>query len=482
MPRTMKDLLHSLRRSFCLKPCPKPYPQLLAVVVTALIATNANGSEKELPALGNSEKADKEMAIEISDQFVWTPPGSVQSDASRRKIDLWQKIATSSRMPVHVNPLIDEYKKRLKKDDWSYEKILKRATPFLSHIVGRLEARGLPLDLALLPVIESGYQTHVKSENQAAGLWQIVPATASEIGLKRTAWFDDRSDVFKSTRAALDYLSFINAEFDGNWEHTLAAYNAGPGRVRSAIRRNRKAGLSTDIWMLRLPTETSVYVARFIALAELVRQTPSPGLELPEVTAEPYLQEIEVSDRISLDVAASLTGVSEKSLRKYNGGLLYGVTPPNGPHRLVLPAVTTGKFKKAFTQRKKTGKRLYTLLKTHTVVAGDSVGSLALAYGLSQRKFRELNNLDSDVIKIGQKLAVVDNRSGRSAASEPSSSQSSLPNGTAVGYTIKSGDTLSQIAVRFNVAIEQIRLENGKLPNARKLIPGKKLQIYKRDS
>lgn len=446
-------------------------------------STNS-GKESETgagyPPLGNTPDADKAMSIEISDQLVWQPTGRLISDANRTNIDLWQKIATSTRMPLHINPVVEEYKKRLQKERWSYEKILDRATPYLYHIVDRLEARGLPLDLALLPVIESGYQTHVKSENQAAGLWQIVPATAQEIGLRRTSWYDDRTDYIKATRAALDYLSFINAEFDGNWEHTLAAYNAGPGRVRSAIRRNAKNGLPTDFWQLRLPTETSVYVARFAALSEMVRQTPEAALELPDTPAKPWLGEVDAGQRISLDIAAKITGVSEKNLRRYNGGLLYGVTPPKGPHKLMVPLTLADKFNQGVESYREASRRLFNLPQTHKVAAGESIGSIALKYGISQRKLRELNGLDNDLIRIGQKLAVVTAPAPLAAAKQKATPRQ--PDGTTVGYTIRSGDTLSEIAQKFQVAIEQIRLENGKIPNAKRLIPGQKLQIFRQES
>ena len=449
-------------------------PQIVALTVMAMLFSCstvllADGQNPLLPALGNTVESDRELSIEISNQFVWQPAGDLPSDAKRRNLTAWQKIAASKRMPLHINPIVEVYKKKIEKEKWAYEKILRRATPFIAYIVERLEARGLPLDIALLPIIESGYQSHVKSENQAAGLWQIVPATAQEVGLKTTVWFDDRADILKSTRAALDYLSFINAEFDGNWEHTLAAYNAGPGRVRSAIRKNREKGLATDFWSLRLPRETSRYVPLFIAISELVRQTPAPAIALPDVPATPYLQEIDTKARISLDVAAHLSGVSEKQLRKYNGGLLFGVTPPSGPHRLLVPVTAAKKLKKNLAAEILSGKAVYNLPDTHTVVAGDTLGSIAIRYGLSQRQLRELNRMESDLIKIGQRLQVLDLNQGSGKT-------------TVLAYVIKSGDTLSEIAQKFSVGIDQIKLENGNTPNAKRLRVGQKLQILQRES
>jgi len=226
--------------SFCLK--------IMVFSALLILAGNVASSDSgladdttELPQLGNTASEDDQMSIEVADQYVWENARDKDSRNPDKPTDVWSKIIGSKRMPVHIKPAIETYKKKYIEESWAVERILVRATPYVHYIVERLDARGLPLDLALLPVVESGYQTDVKSEEKASGLWQIIPGTAKQIGLKRTLWFDGRNDIKKSTRAALDYLSFLNAEFEGSWELTLAGYNAGPGRVKSAIERNREA-------------------------------------------------------------------------------------------------------------------------------------------------------------------------------------------------------------------------------------------------
>ena len=177
-------------------------------------------TKPELPELGNTDRIDEVLSIEISDQFVWQT--DTPETAAAKSKDVWQRILQSPRIQVHTNPIVEKQEKKYLEQVWAVERIIGRATPYLGYIVERLEARGLPVDLALLPAVESGFQSRVQSEDSAAGLWQIIPITARQIGLKRTRWFDGRTDLRQSTRAALDYLSFLNAEFDGNWEHTLA--------------------------------------------------------------------------------------------------------------------------------------------------------------------------------------------------------------------------------------------------------------------
>ena len=451
-------------------------------------------AKPELPELGNTDRIDEVLSIEISDQFVWQT--DTPETAAAKSKDVWQRILQSPRIQVHTNPIVEKQEKKYLEQVWAVERIIGRATPYLGYIVERLEARGLPVDLALLPAVESGFQSRVQSEDSAAGLWQIIPITARQIGLKRTRWFDGRTDLRQSTRAALDYLSFLNAEFDGNWEHTLAAYNAGPARVKSAIKRNREADLATDFWSLKLPEETKNYLPRFIALVDLIRRTPASPFELPKVSVEPYFTEVDAGTRISLDVASDMAGLKKRTLQKLNSGLLHDVTPPKGPHTLLVPASVAGLLSLRIEGKIATGSKLHTLPKTHTVVAGETLGGVAQQYGLSQRELISINSLSGTVIKIGQKLSVIDRRGsdGKVAAKSskkannaptpsvdavsPKATTKALPDAssnTPIAYIIQPGDTLSEIAQKFKVPVRSIKLADGSRPNAKRLIPGKRL-------
>jgi membrane-bound lytic murein transglycosylase D len=153
------------------------------------------------------------------------------------------------------------------------------------HIVSEVERRELPGELAMLPVVESAYQPFAYSPARASGIWQFIPSTGRVYGLRYSWWYDGRRDVVESTRAALDYLEKLHAEFSGDWLLALAAYNSGEGNVRKAIRRNQRAGKPIDFWSLKLPRETRSYVPRLLAVAAIVAQPDNHGLTLKPIHA-----------------------------------------------------------------------------------------------------------------------------------------------------------------------------------------------------
>ena len=247
---------------------------------------------------------------------------------------------------------------------------------------------------------------------------------------------------------------------------------------------------------MKLPEETKNYLPRFIALVDLIRRTPASPFELPKVSVEPYFTEVDAGARISLDIASDMAGLKKRTLQKLNGGLLHDVTPPKGPHTLLVPASVAGLLSLRIEGKIATGSKLYTLPKTHTVVAGDTLGGVAQQYGLSQRELISINSLSGTVIKIGQKLSVIDRRGsdGKVAAKSskkannaptpsvdavsPKATTKALPDAssnTPIAYIIQPGDTLSEIAQKFKVPVRSIKLADGSRPNAKRLIPGKRL-------
>ena len=372
--------------------------------------------------------------------------------------DVWARIRASARLPVADNPAVAALREEYVDQALWVGRILERGTPWLGHLVDELDRRFLPLGLALLPAVESGFRPEVHSSGDAAGLWQIVPITADEIGLERSVWFDGRTDVIASTTAALDYLSYLNAEFHGDWELTLAAYNAGPGRVRAAVRKNLKAGEPTDFWSLPLPAETRRYVPKVLALVALLREDPSP-IPVPDVTAAGF-ELVDVGLRISLDRAAALSGLDEAELKRLNAGLVHGVTAPRGPHALYVPAGAAGALLASVATADRDA--LYSLPLTHEVVAGDTLSGIAYRYGISQQQLMAMNGLSDTAVRAGQTLAVIDVR--RAGAVE-------------VEYTVGAGDTLSRIAETHAVGLEDISRTDGSALEDDVIRPGDTLSI-----
>ncbi len=252
--------------------------------------------------------------------------------------DLWQRIRDGYGIP-ESKPLHTATQKQLnwfiKHPDY-IDRVVERARPYLHYIVDQLEQRNMPMEIALLPVVESGFQPFAYSHGRAAGIWQFIPGTGRLYGLKQNWWYDGRRDVIASTGAALDYLEKLYGDF-GDWQLALAAYNSGEGTVGRAIKRNKKAGKATDFWSLDLPRETSAYVPKLIAVAELVKRPAHYNITLSPIDDSPFLAVVDVGSQIDLALAAQLAEISTDEMYQLNPGFNQWATTPDGPHRLVVP-------------------------------------------------------------------------------------------------------------------------------------------------
>ncbi len=218
------------------------------------------------------------------------------------------------------------------------QRVMVRARPILPFVLDELERRNLPSELALLPIVESAYQAFAYSHGRASGMWQIIPSTGRFLGLKQNWWYDGRRDIVESTRAAIHYLDSLSQQFDGDWELALAAYNAGPGRIRSAVRYNRKRNRQTDFWHLtRIRNETRSYVPKMFALKELFANPEKYQLDLIPVGNQVSYEIVELDGQIDLALAAEVAGITLNELYQLNPAFNRWATAPNGPHRLLLP-------------------------------------------------------------------------------------------------------------------------------------------------
>lgn len=424
------------------------------------------------PNLGNTPVGDRVLLREVSDNFIFddaikaTKPQSdnvSRPNSGTAPLELpnsvWEYVQQSTRLQLTDHEKISYYREQYRLEAPWISLILRRATPFIGYVVETLDRQYLPVELALLPAIESGYRPDVQSPKNAVGIWQIIPATAKDIGLTSTPWFDGRSDIREATVAAIDYLSYLNAEFHGDWLLTLAAYNGGLGRVRNAIVRNQNAGLPIDFWSLKLPRETREYVPKFLALIAMLRHDRPKGLEIPDITRGSAFDIVDVRQRASVDNIATISGISLRVLEQLNSGLVHGVTPPQGPHHIYVPqGMGTPLINLLVTQ---SSLELYTPAETHIVVAGDNLSSIARRYKISQKRLRQMNSLESDLIKIGQQLSVLDMH-GASPQFE---------------YVVTIGDTLSEIAQRFSVNVANVRDAQGRTLQSDVIHPGERLSL-----
>jgi membrane-bound lytic murein transglycosylase D len=338
-----------------------------------------------------------------------------------------------------------------------------RASRYLYHTVTEAEQRGIPTELALLPVIESAYDPFAYSRASAAGMWQFIPGTGKFFGLKQNGWFDGRRDIIESTRAAYDFLTQLQARF-GSWELALAAYNAGPGAVQRAINRNEADGLPTDFWSLRLPSETMSYVPRFLAMAQVINSPESLGLKLRPLIDQPYFRVVGTSGQIDISAAASLAGVSLKEMYQLNPGFSRWATDPEGPHRLLIPAFLPIDFEQQITALP-TPENVVT--QHYKVKHGDTLFRVAKRFNINPSELKRLNGLRSGTLKTGATLLISQPRAGNA---EFASVQNELfgktrnvvaAQGAVSRYKVRRGDTLSSIARKHGLSIKQLASLNG---------------------
>jgi membrane-bound lytic murein transglycosylase D len=319
--------------------------------------------------------------------------------------NLWDVLRYEFSLPHHeYHTAVQENIDWLMNDQDFLIRTATRSAPYLYFIHQQVKNRKLPVELVLLPIIESGYNPFIYSTAGAAGIWQMMPDTASGFGIKQDWWYDGRRDVVASTRAALDYLSYLFDFFDGNSLLAIAAYNSGEGAVMSAIRRNIREGKSTDFWSLPLPRETRTYVPRLLALATIIAHPERYPLRLPAVRNAPYLAQVDVGGQIDLKRAATFAGLSLKKFQQLNPGYNRLVTHPNGPYKLVLPIENVERFMVHLANTSLSHHIDWTQYK---IKSGDTLESLAKRFNTTSYALKEINHLTKKAaIKKGMKLVI----------------------------------------------------------------------------
>lgn len=253
--------------------------------------------------------------------------------------DIWKRLTVGYRMKLDNK----QHSRISAQRNWFIsrqpylDRLSARASRYLFYTVREAERRGMPTELALLPIIESSYDPAATSSAAAAGLWQFIPSTGKAYGLNQTATYDGRRDVVASTQAAYDFLGSLYNQF-GTWELALAAYNAGPGTVSKAIKQNQVAGLPTDYWSLRLPRETMDYVPRFIAVAQIVKNPSAYGVSLPPIANRPHFREVQLTQPTNLNDVADVTGLDRAELYALNPGYRGDMIDHTSSMRILLPA------------------------------------------------------------------------------------------------------------------------------------------------
>ena len=408
------------------------------------------------------ERSGKKHVKAIADETL-TP----KAIPPNKQDNLWIRLQSGLGMDLDQNhPRINTELNWYKRNKSYFSRISTRAEPYLYFIIKEAESRQVPLELALMPVIESAFDPFAYSQAGASGLWQFMPATGRYYKLEQNWWYDGRRDVVAATRAALDYMVSLHKMF-GDWELALAAFNSGPGRVRNAVNKNRRAGKSTRFWDLDLPAETTAYVPKMIALGKIIRDPQKYGINLPAIPNKPYFAKVQIGGQLDLAKAAKLSDIPLDQLYRLNPALNRWSTPPEGPHHLVVPINKAENFRTALAALPPE-KRLQ--WQRYTVKSGDSLGEIAQAFRTRSSLITEANKLDSSMIRVGQTL-LIPVAAKKADAYKLSSNQrlANRQNRTVskrykVDYTVKSGDSFWSIAKNYNVGINELARWNNMAP------------------
>ncbi|MDP4529969.1 LysM peptidoglycan-binding domain-containing protein [Alkalimonas delamerensis] len=436
----------------------------LAGCATTNSLTTETEPVRETPSATKEQAANAELIAASLLQLKTTAKDNKPTPLDPTKVDdVWQRIQLQLTFEVPQHRAIAEQRNFFARNQTYLDRVATRAEPYLYYIVQQLEERNMPLELALLPIVESAFDPFAYSHARASGLWQFMPATGQRFGLQQNFWYDGRRDVIESTRAALDYLQFLHDRLEGDWLNAIAAYNSGEGRVLRAIRHNKSRNLPTDFWSLQLPRETTAYVPKLLALVDLVRQPETYGIAWQAIPNQPQIGIVDIGRQIDLAVAADLAGLTLNELHALNPAFNQWATDPDGNHRLVLPLDNKPQFRE---QLAKTPTDQWLSWQRHTVVRGDTLGAIARRYQTSVAAIQRLNDINGHTIRVGQHLLVPVSAKNADAyqLSQPgrvAQAQQRTPAEQRVHYTVKAGDTLWDISRAHQVSVANLARWNG---------------------
>jgi membrane-bound lytic murein transglycosylase D len=391
--------------------------------------------------------------------------------------NIWSKIREGFSMEMLESPLVERERKWFVNNPEYMQRMMERAKLYLYYIVEEVEKRGMPMEIALLPAIESAYKPYAYSRARASGLWQFIPSTGRLYGLKANWWYDGRRDVEASTQAALDYLEKLHNDFDGDWHLAVAAYNAGEGKVMRMMKYNERKGKSTDFQYLKLKRETMHYVPKLMAMVSIVADPDKYGVQLADIPNEPYFARVETDSQVDLGVVAKLVDMPVDDLHKINPGYTRWATHPNGPHYLLVPADKKDALVEGLNNLPDDERVQW---RHHIVKRGDTLHDVGRQYGVSVQALRIANNLRSNLLRRGQDLLIPipangDAKTIRTAYRK--SGASDVPRGEPVIHRVRQGETLWSISRRYNVLVQQLTKWN--LIHANDVLRlGQKLKIW----
>ncbi|MDA3132325.1 murein transglycosylase D [Atlantibacter subterraneus] len=389
--------------------------------------------------------------------------------------DLWTFIGDELKMGIPENSRIRDQKQKYLSNKSYLHDVTLRAEPYMYWIAGQVKKRNMPMELVLLPIVESAFDPHATSGANAAGIWQIIPSTGRNYGLKQTRNYDARRDVVASTTAALDMMQRLNRMFDGDWLLTVAAYNSGEGRVMKAMKANKARGKPTDFWSLSLPQETKIYVPKMLALSDILKNSKKYGVRLPTSDESRALARVKLNNPVEVAQLADMAGISVNKLKTFNAGVKGSTLGASGPQYVLVPKKHADQLRSSLAAGEIAAVQPTLVAdnsssaRSYKVRSGDSLSGIASRLNVSTKDLQRWNNLKGAHIKVGQTLTVGAVESGTRLAS----------NDDSITYKVRKGDSLSSIAKRHGVNIKDVMRWNSGTDN---LQPGDQITLFVKNS
>jgi membrane-bound lytic murein transglycosylase D len=380
--------------------------------------------------------------------------------------NLWVRIQQGYAIPNISSERTTKFENFYAKRPKYVARMMSRSQKYLFYVVEEVEKRGMPTEIALLPMIESAYNPIAYSRSDAAGIWQFVPTTGKYFGLEQNWWSDNRRDVTAATQAALDYLQKLHVMF-GSWDLALAAYNAGEGTVSRAISRNESAGLPTDYQSLKLPRETVEYIPKLQAIENIVTQPEQYGLNIAPISNQPYFAEIAPPYQIDAKVAAKLAEISNEEFALLNPSYKRPViASKNNLHKILLPVANVNTFKSNLANYDQS----LTNWSIYDAKLGENIASIANKFNIASSQFRKINSLpNSKNLTKPLKLLIPGNHANANKIDvaqlvnqithieRPTRKDTKKKH---VNHKIKRGETLSAVARKYGTSTASLMKMN----------------------
>ena len=405
-----------------------------------------------------------------------------QANLTDENADLWHRIIKAYGFNQDIdNPRVRSQLNWYKKHQGYMDRMATRAQRYMYYIAEQIDVRDIPGELALLPIVESAFDPFAYSHGRASGVWQFIPSTGRDFGLKQDWWSDGRRDIRASTIGALKYLEALQREFKGDWLLALASYNTGAGNVRKAIRKNKRLGKPTDFWSLDLPRETRAYVPKLIALAQLIKYPEKNGITLKPLINKPYFANVDTGGQIDLSQLAEVAETPLDEIYKLNPGFNRWATNPSGPHEVLIPIEKKEIYLENIAKLPKNARMKW---QRYQVKSGDSLITIAKKFHTTPDALKDANNLRRSMIRIGDQLLIPSAyKSLKSYSFSADTRLAKIQNSSRgkssgkVEYKVRSGDSFWEIARDHKVGIRELAKWNGMAPGDT-LKQGQKLVIW----